>query len=394
MGSPTSLIERPETRVDRIRRERRENLGAFPHDPRLRWALRLGIALLIVLPAVVGAGSLASVDTPNQQLLTHLGQVSWDRADQRWIAEIFPPLSTLLAAAVSPLGRLGLSIVGALFAGVFLQKLLESMVQRRFPPSVGVVLLIALAVNPLFSYTANENLPALMGLAFFALGIADVARFVSWGSTQSGFRAGILFMLAVLSDGSAPLYVGVAALTAPFLSLRREGQRGVRRANLLVIVFPSVAALGSIVILNLIFLGRALAPEQDDALAGVPERLSRLITLFGEPGGWLLLASVGSAWLVSAIIRRPGALIISTLVFAAILAAFILGMLTPNSAGNTFILMTVMATALIPARQELSARILLLALATLQILIAWASALYRPILTEWIVAMNAALGIS
>ena len=145
-----------------------------------------------------------------------------------WIGEIFPPLSTLLAAII-PGGRLGLGVAGALVAGVFLQKMLEIMVQRKFSPWLASLLLIALAANPLFAYTATENFAAFLGLAFFGLGIADIVRFVAWGNTQSGFRAGIYLMLATLSDLSGLVYVLTAAAAAPFLRLgRRASARSTR----------------------------------------------------------------------------------------------------------------------------------------------------------------------
>jgi hypothetical protein len=248
-------------------------------------------------------------------------------------------------------------------------------------------------VNPLFAYTVTENLPAFLGLAFFALGISDVARFVSWGDTQSGFRAGLMLMLAVLSDPSALLYVAAAGATAPFIRLRRQGQPGARAANLLVIVYPTVAALAAIVILNLVFLGHPLAGASASVLDGSGERLADLGVIFATPNGWLLLASVASAWLVALVVRKPQAIAISTLVFAAILGAFVLGLIPPGSAGNTFILMTTMAAALIPASRTRGLNLILLAIALLQIGIAWASAFSKPVILEWISALNGALGI-
>lgn len=390
----TAVLERPESRSEQVRRERRDQLDRFPRSTAWRWAMRAFFFVTFAVQPILGAGALGSVNTPNQQLLDHLATISWDRADQNWIGEIFPPLSTLLTALVSPFGRVGLSVAGAVIVGIFLQKLLEIMIQRRFPVVVGAVLLIALAANPLFAYTATENLPAMLGLAFFALGIADVARFNSWGSTQAGFRAGLMLMLAVLSDTSALLYVGAAAVSVPFLRLRRQGQPGARAANLLVIVYPAVAALSAIVVLNLIFLGSPLAKSEAALIDGAGDRLAHLGVIFTTPSGWLLLASVGSAWLVALLVRRPAAIFISTLVFVAILAAFVLGLLPTGSAGNTFILMTVMAAALIPRGRSHRVNLALLVVALLQIAIAWASAFNRPILHEWIAAMNAALGLS
>jgi hypothetical protein len=389
-----TAVEAPtRSRADEVRQERRERLDRFPRTTAWRWIVRAFFTVLFGLPPIViGGGGLGSVNTPNQQLLDHLATISWDRADQNWIGEIFPPLSSLLAAAVSPFGRVGLSVVGAVIVGFFLQKLLEIMVQRRFPIAVGAVLLVALAANPLFAYTTTENLPALMGLTFFALGIADVARFNSWGSTQAGFRAGMMLTLAVLSDSSALLYVGAAALSVPFLRVRREGQRGLRAANLLVVIYPTVAAMAAIVGLNLVFLGQPLTGSAALLFDGAGDRLAHLGDIFTRPQGWLLLASVGSAWLVALLVRRPTAIFISTLVFAAVLIAFVAGLLPTGSAGNTFILMTVMAAALIPAGRSRGVNLALLGIALLQIVIAWASAFNRPIILEWIAAMNGALG--
>jgi hypothetical protein len=396
MASPTSLIERPErpeSRLEGVHRRIREQTDRFPRTAGARWMLRLLFAVIFGVQPILSTSAVAGLNTPNQQLLDRIATIPWDRADMNWLGAIFPPLSTLLAAALSWGGRLALSLAGVAIAAIFLQKLLEIMVQRRFPAPIGAVLLVALAVNPLFAYTVTENLPAFLGLAFFALGISDVARFVSWGNTQSGFRAGLLLMLAVLSDPSALLYVAAAGATAPFIRLRRQGQPGARAANLLVIVYPTLAALSAIIILNLIFLGRPLAGVAADMLNGADQRLAHLGDVFTSPNGWLLLASVGSAWLVAIIVRRPQAIAISTLTFAAILGGFLLGLLPTGSAGNTFILMTTMAAALIPASRSRGLNVLLLGIALLQVGIAWASAFQKPVILDWIGALNGALGI-
>jgi hypothetical protein len=389
----TATLQRPESRIEAVHRRRREQTDRFPRTTIGRWLLRLAFFIVFGIQPVLSAATVAGLNTPNQQLLDRIAAIDWDRADMSWLGDIFPPLSTLIAAAFAWGGRTALALVGVAAAAIFLQKLLEIMVQRRFPASIGAVLLVALSVNPLFAYTVTENLPAFLGLAFFALGISDVARFVSWGSTQSGFRAGLLLMLAVLCDPSALLYVAAAAATAPFIRLRRQGQPGARAANLLVIVYPTVAALGAIIALNLIFLGRPLAGAAERMFDGAGDRIAHLGDVFTQPNGWLLLASVGSAWLVALVVRRPQAIAISTLVFAAILGAFVLGLLPTGSAGNTFILMTTMAVALIPASRSRGLNIILLLIAALQIAIAWASAFSKPVVLDWIHALNAALGI-
>lgn len=381
-------IDERAVRTGPRRLKQRDRLQPFPRTASARWVLRALFALPYMAISILTTVDAASVNTPNQQLLDHVATVAWDRADVAWIGEIYPPLSTLLAA-ILPGGRLGLGIAGALVAGVFLQKMLEIMVQRKFSPWLAGLLLVALAGNPLFGYTVTENFAAFLGLAFFGLGISDIVRFVAWGNTQSGFRAGIYLMLAVLSDLSGLLYVLTAAAAAPFLSLGRRHQRGARAANVLVIVYPTAAALGAILTLNLIFTGHLVGAVGRAAVVGADERFASLGPLFTSPGGLLLVAPVLSAWVVALIVRRPGSILVSTLVFAAILGAFVLGLLPSGSAGNTFILMTLMAIALVPTPKRRLLVSLMDTVAFVQIAIAWLTAFNRPIVVDWI---NALLG--
>ena len=385
MSIDTELIPyAPSVRDRTDRRPKRTRLDAFPRDPVFRWILRLAFAVPYLLVAWAASYSPvnAKLSTPNEQLLVRVAHIDWNRADVSWIGDIFPPISTLLAAVI-PGGRTGLAIAGALVAGVFLQKILEIMVQRRLHVGTTTILMLALAANPLFAYTVTENFAAFLGLAFFGLGIADIVRFVAWGNTQSGFRAGLLLMLAVMSDLSGILYVLTAAAAAPFLRLGRSHHPGARGANVLVIVFPTVAAVGAIGILNLIFTGRALGSAGRAAVAGTAERFATLPHLFEHPSGWLLIAPVLSAWLIALIVRRPGSILVSTLVFVAILGAFVIGLIPAGSAGNTFILMTLMAIALVPKPQEMITVALVDIVAVVQIIIAWETAFNREIVVQW-----------
>jgi len=385
MSVDTELIPYSASLRDRThRRPERTRLDAFPRDPVFRWLLRLLFAVPYLVVAWAASQNAVTVRlyTPNHQLLVHIAHIDWNRADVAWIGDIFPPLSTLLAAVI-PGGEAGLAVAGALVAGVFLQKILEIMVQRNFRAGMTTILMLALAANPLFAYTATENFAAFLGLAFFGLGIADIVRFVAWGNTQSGFRAGLFLMLATLSDLSGILYVLTAAAAAPFLRLGRRHQRGARGANVLVIVFPTVAAIGGIAILNLLFLGRPLGSTGRSLLAGTAERFATIPQLFEHPSGWLLIAPVLSAWVVALIVRRPGSILVSTLVFVAILGAFVIGLIPAGSAGNTFILMTLMAIALVPTRREAITVVMMDIVAVLQIAIAWATAFNRDIVLQW-----------
>ncbi len=364
-----------------------------PHDPFLRWALRLLLAVPYLLVAWIASATNATLalNTPNQQLLDRVATIDWNRADPEWIGQIFPPISTLLAT-VTPGGRAGLAVAGALVAGIFLQKLIEIMVQRRFPRSTAIILMLAIGANPLFAYTALENFPAFLGLAFFGIAISDLVRFVAWSNTRSGFRAGMLLMLATLSDLSGLVYVLTAALAAPFLKLARAHQKGARWANVLVIVYPTVSALASIVFLNWVFTGFFFNSFGRGVVEGTPERFARLGEVLLSVNGLFLVAPVLSAWLIALIVRRPGAILVSTLVFGAVLGAYVLGFIPSGSAGNTFILMTVMAIALIPTAKERVTTILVDIVAVIQIAIAWGAAFNREIVVSWMTAVADAFG--
>jgi len=384
MVSPPSTAERtaPPRHARHIRL--RSQLDHFPHGALNRWMLRLLFALPLLATALathVLATPLAG--TPNAALVARVAEIDWTRADVAWLGQISPPISTLIAAVV-PGGRLGLAILGALVGGIFVQKVVEIMVQRHFHRSTTVILTIALVANPFFFYTATENFAGFLGLIFFGLGVSDVVRFASWGNTQSGFRAGILFMLATLSDPSGLLYVATAVVAVPFISLRRRGQPGARASTALVIAYPTLAAVFAIVTLNLLFLGDPIGELGGLLTEGIAERWASLPQLFSTLTGWLLVAPVVSAWLVSIIVGRWKAIPVSTLVFAAIMAAYVIGLIPAGSAGNTFILMTLLAMAFIPTAKTRGMTVLLDLVAVGQIIIAWAAALNRPIIVEWL----------
>ena len=174
----------------RAERALHSRLDPFPQIRGARWLLRLALSAPFLAVALVmhGAGDAAAA-TPNAALLARVAAIDWAHIDAVWLGQIFPPIGTLLGAVI-PGGRLGLAIVGALAAGIFVQKLIEIMVQRHFHRSTSVILTLALTLNPIFFYTALEDLSGFLGLMFFGLAAADVVRFVTWGNTQAGFRSG------------------------------------------------------------------------------------------------------------------------------------------------------------------------------------------------------------
>ncbi len=379
---------REATKTERTQRLRTES---FPRRGWIRWSLRALFSLPYVAIALINnlAGTAIGA-TPNATLVAGAGGIHWGAVDVAWLEQLYPPVTTILVALI-PGGRLGLGIVGGIAGGVLLVRLLEIMVQRRYPTGTVVILLLAVGANPLFVYTATENFEGMLCLALFSVGLADMVRFVAWTDTRAGFRAGLLFMFAVLSSPAGFFYVAVAVLTAPFLRLGRKGQEGARSANVLILAYPTVSALLAFAFLEWAFLGRPFAFVGLLLEGGRP--LADVLTiLFTTFNGFLVIAPVLSAWLVALIVRKPGAILISTLVFFSVVASSVLGFLPVNSAGDTFLLMVIMAVALIPTARAIPTILLVDAVAILQIVIAWAAAFNRPIVVEWMNAFAAALG--
>ncbi len=374
-------------RHPRAPRRARTRLDPFPRSTTARWMLRLAFSLPIALLVVLDQLGPPLTGSPNARLIETVAGIEWTRGDAQWLSSLYPHVTVLLASA-NPLGRLGLGLVAAIAAGFLLQKVCEIIAQRSIPRSTGTILVIALAANPLFAYFATENLAGFLALTFFALAIADLVRFVNWGNTESGFRAGLLLMLSVLSDPTGVLFATVAVLASPFLRHGRPPARGLRAANMLVIAFPSIGAFVTVSALSLLFFGTTAFDGLGAVLDGIPERATQLAASYSSPTGLLLAAPVLSAWLVAAIVRRPVAIPLSVVVFLLLNAAFLLGMIAPGSAGVTFTLLTILAIALIPAARTLRQNLLVDLVAVVQIAIAWTAALDRPIVVEWMTGIG------
>lgn len=389
----SSTTESRELRRDRRNRTSpRTRLDPFPRDPVARWMLRLGLATPLVLLALLFESVPRPTTSPNARLMDDVAAIDWTRGDAEWLALLYPHVTTFVAAS-NPFGRLGLSIIGAIAAGFLLQKVAEIIAQRSIPRSTGTILIIALAANPLFVYFALENLPGFLAMTFFGLALADLVRFVNWGNTESGFRAGILIMLSALSDPIGIMFALVAVFASPFLRHGRASAPGLRAANMLVLAFPTLGAFATMMFLNVLFFG-SLWPQDvlQSIVSGIPDAWETLLAGYGTPTGWLLVAPVVSAWLVAAIVRRPAAIPVSTIVLALLTGAFLLGAFHPGAAGITFTLLTLLAITLIPAARTPLTNVLVDLVAVLQIAIAWAAAFDRDVVLAWMQSIAGAFG--
>ena len=386
----TATEPRLRERDRRRRRAPRTRLDRFPRDPIARWSLRIVLMLPVLAVVLLSATTPAVEGTPNQSLVAALAQIDWTRGDGQWLALLYPHVSILIAAA-NPFGMLGLGVVGAVASGFLLQKVAEIIAQRAIPLSTGIILTLALAANPLYFYFASENLPGFLAFTFFGLAMADLVRFVNWGSTESGFRAGLLLMLSAFSDPTGLLFAVVAILASPFLRHGRSAAPGLRAANMLVIGFPTAGAFTTIVLLNLAFFASPWPGGASTSIGAYPVLLGDLIALYTTPTGWLLAAAVVSAWLVAIAVRRPLTIPVSAIVFVLVNAALLLGMIHPGAAGVTFLLLTLLAITIIPAAKSTLANVLVDLIAVLQIGIAWAAALDREIVQDWMISIAQAL---
>jgi hypothetical protein len=368
----------------------RTRLEPFPSTARARWSIRAAFAAPFLAIAMISAAPTVSSITVNQTTVDHVSTLAWDRADVAWISQLYPPLGTVLVRLI-PGGTAGLAVVGALVAGVLLQLLLEVMVQRRFEWWKSAVFLVAIGANPLFAYTATGNFEAFLSIAFFGIGAINMVRFVSSGNTKAGFEAGILFMLAALADASGLVLVVAAAITAPLLSVARRAESGARWSNVLIVLFPTIAVIGAVMFLQLLF-GRDPLSVFENAVHYDPALLTMVPHLFTSLDGVLILAPVVSGSALALLSRRPGSILIAVFVFAALVFGYVFGLIPENSAGNVFLIMTMMGIAVIPAARTVRASVLITVVGAAQVVIAWTAAVNRPITLSWMSAIAHALG--
>jgi len=367
---------------------RRSPIRPLP-SVRARWLLRFAFSVPYVVLAVFSNGA------PSSPLLALTGnQVTLDRATAaldggvvQAVGQLYPLLSGVLLRFL-PFGVHGAAVVGGVAAGVLLQLLAQAMLRRGIRTRKVVVFTIALGANPLYAFVALNDLQAFLGIALFALAIADMVRFFAYGDTQAGFRAGLLLMVSTLVDPMGLVYVVIAALTSPLLELARRGQPGIRRANTLVLVFPSIAVLGSMSVLDLLVLRDPFAALRNTVHTDTT-RLGGLQHLVGSFDGLLLLAMVVAGCLLALLVHRPGAIVIVVALFVGILTGYAIGLIPVATAGNTFVTMLAVAIAILPRASSRITSVLITALAALQIPLAWIAAFQRAVVAEWMHALVA-----
>ncbi|CCH78578.1 membrane hypothetical protein [Nostocoides japonicum T1-X7] len=356
----------------------------FPERRWARWVLRVAIAVPFVLLAVVFQARGGSWPrTANGALEARVTGLAWDSTDVAGLRQLYPPISSFLAL-LTPGGAIGLAVVGSLLGGILVQLVLQSMRRKEFPPAVRLAYLLALTTTPVFAFVVTTNLEATLGLLFFGVGMIDLVRFVTYANTQAGFRAGLLFAASVLSDRIGLFTIVAAAYTSLLIIHSRPGSR---RANVLVVMFPTVALVGAFMALGAGFRVGAVT-----AVAGYPawdaDRAAQVGHFLQTGEGLVYLAPAVIVIVAAAALRHPWVGIVGIILTGMPLLAFVLGLAPPGTAGTTYLLMLMFAAAVAPQTTTRLTSALVVVLAGVLWVLGWLTVLVNPTMHLWLTVVT------
>lgn len=363
-------------------------LAKVPQSRPERWLLRFGLAVpfaLLTIALATGAPDYFLHQTANAALIERAQAVFTQNGSVAVVLALYPPVATILALVV-PGGVVGLGILGSLCAGFYLQKAVEWFTRQRLGVLVQLILVLLVAGSPLLAFLVTTNLEIALGLVLFGLGMIDLVRFIVFANTQAGFRVGLYFAVAALTAPAFVFSIVVSACVAPFLV---HSRRGARRANALVIMFPTAAAFGSVAVLALAFRQVPVLEVLRGIVEFDPDRVALVSGLLGGPWGWLYFVPTLAGILLALVLRRPLLAVAPPLITASILLMALTGNLPSGSSGTNFLILMVIAVALIPRRLLAWQQWAVFSLAATQVAVGWATALWLyPSVELWIQAVT------
>lgn len=371
----------------------RTRVDPFPLNPWARWALRLALSLPYLAVAVFTWTAGVATEAPIAQTVERVQAIDWTQADIGWVADLYPPVGTLIVTILTvwlPLDGFAVAVVGALAAGVFMQKVTEAMVQRRLRPLKIVLFLIGIAFNPFTIYLATQDTLLFIALGLFLLGAGETVRFLYWSSTRDGFRAGVLLMVAALTHPLGVAFVAVAGLAAFFYVPDDLARPGRRRASLLVATYPTIGAFATVGFLSWVF-GGVTAAEVADVLSGSGDRFVAVLAWATGPRGALLAVAVVLTWILALAENRARSIVFSVVAIAVYSLALVAGVGADESGGAIWLMVYSLVILFVRRAETLAATVAAYVLSIGGIAIVWAAAALSPTIQAWAQVMLAAL---
>ncbi|HWI31176.1 MAG TPA: hypothetical protein VNT50_06780 [Microbacterium sp.] len=361
------------------------HIAKYPSNAWLRWGLRLLAAMPFIALAIAyetaSAGDWSA--TANGALAERVSHLPWGTPDVAAMGELYPPISNLLAVII-PGGAFGLGIAGSLVAGLLIQLVIQSMQRKHFPRGVRVIFILTLAITPIFAYIATTNFESIVGLTFFGIGMLDLVRFITYANTQAGFRAGLLFACSAFTDSTGLLAALVAASAGTFIIQSRPGARF---ANAIVVVFPTIALMGALALLGVVFGVGPLAMIRGN-LQWNANLASDFLAYLGTPQGLVFLAPTIVVVITAIVMRFPGVALVGVLLTAMTVIAFIVGLTPPGMAGNSYILLLLLVVAIVPTATTLRHALLTCTTSIVLWGIGWVSSFQRDVIAAWIATVT------